>query len=271
MAPGQQGRESSSSSGVEPFVDLLDFGSSVVVNEDIIRVIGGEVHEIEESISVIDGESKKEETVERQLRQDLSYSHSEMTNLSRGASDQLESVNVHSTFIRGLENTLYADLVVSSGIRGTAAAAVVSPLPPSRARAGNRAEEGSNQESSLSSPAESSVYKDLIKERNEKLKETTASMKVTAKEVDEFFEQQRTTIEATKAIQRRLTTEGLDLVLDQKKQEGDRLVEESKQEKEKLQAFKLAINKCRTERCSKAQQLADLVSSLDRKLCRLLP
>src|SRR5210317_1260081 len=64
----QQERESSSSS-VEPFVDLLDFGSSVVVNEDIIRVIGEEVHEVEESINVIDGETKKEETAERQLRQ----------------------------------------------------------------------------------------------------------------------------------------------------------------------------------------------------------
>lgn len=258
VATGQQIREPASSS-VEPFVDLLDFGSSVVVNEDIIRVIGGEVHEIEESINVIDGESKKEEMVERQLRQDLSYSYSEMTNLSRGANDQLDNVNVHSTFIRGLGNTLHADLVVSSGIRGMAA--VVSPPPSSGARVRGSdgapdAERGGSNESCSATES----YKDIIQRRSEKLKEVTATMKATAKEVDELFELQRTTIEATNATQLRLATEGLDSILEQKKQERDRLVEESKQEQEKLQAFKLATNKSRTGRCSKAQELADLVS-----------
>lgn len=258
VATGQQIREPASSS-VEPFVDLLDFGSSVVVNEDIIRVIGGEVHEIEESINVIDGESKKEEMVERQLRQDLSYSYSEMTNLSRGANDQLDNVNVHSTFIRGLGNTLHADLVVSSGIRGMAA--VVSPPPSSGAhvRGSDGAPDGERGGSNESCSA-TERYKDIIQQRSEKLKEVTATMKATAKEVDELFELQRTTIEATNATQLRLATEGLDSILEQKKQERDRLVEESKQEQEKLQAFKLATNKSRTGRCSKAQELADLVS-----------
>ena len=252
---GTVGPQPSSSSN-EPFVDLLDFGTSVVVNEDIVRVIGAEVHEIEESINVMNSETKKEVTVERQLHQDLSHSHSELSNLSRGAMYQLENVNVHSTFLRGLEDALHADLDVSSvNKRCSSTAAVVSPLPVS-IRAGQDAAEGVGPDRSNQ---KTETYEKIIQRRGEKLKEIIATMKESSKDVDDLFEMQRNSIETIKSIQRRLETEGLDSLLEQKKQEGDRLAKESKQETEKLHSFKLAINKSRTERCSKAQVLADLV------------
>jgi len=244
---------------VDPF--FLDFGTSVNVNEDLRRVIRGEIQEIDESINAIGGENKKEETVQRQLRQDLSHSHAEMMNLGRCTTDQLDEVQVHRTFLRGLENTLLVDLVASSGILKGAAAVT----PDASAQHAN--------ESASNGPATNPVkesYKAIIQKRGDKWKRVTSSMKVTAKEVDELFEKQRFTIHNTKVIQQRIQSEGLETVLNRKKREAERLRKELQQEQAKLQAIKLATHKKRTESGSNAQNLADLVRqefSCDRFVC----
>ncbi len=234
---------------VDPF--LLDFGTSVNVNEDLRHVIRGEIQEIDESINVVGSEMKKEETVEKQLRHDLAHSLSEMTNLSRCVNDQLENVHVHTTFLQGLQSTLQVDLVLSSGIKARNAS-VVSPQQDC----------DQNATSLKESAKQSNSYKDIIHCCGKKLKKMTSSMKEASRDLEELFAKHRTTIEMTQAIQQRIEVDALETVLKERTQEGNLVMQELEATKDNLQAIKLATHKKRTESGSNAQQLADLVSEL---------
>lgn len=244
-------QDSCSDTPVDPF--LLDFGTSVNVNEDLRRVIRGEIQEIDESINGIVGETKKEETVGKQLRQDLEHSHAEMTSLSRCVQDQLENVHVHTTFLQGLATTLQTDLVVSTGIKNARNPSVVSLQLEDKHDSASSDESGTRN---------STTYKGVIHHCNKRLKRLTTSMKETSREMDDIIAKHRATIASTKAIQRRIEVDALETVLTEKIQEGDCLMQELQQTKEKLHAIRLATHKNRTESGSNAQQLADLVSPL---------
>lgn len=232
-----------------PLDSLLDWGSSVTVSEEQTRVVRGETQEIEDSIAVIDKETKTEQTVDRQLRQDLSHAFTELTNLDRGAHDQIDNMQVHSTVIRGLEDTLHKDLVTASGVANVA---VVSPMLPTRVRA----KEDSQETDKEASPS----YKTVIQERGAKLQEIATTLKSTSKELEDLLAQRRKAQEAIQAARQRMESESLEKVLEVKQQEAQRRKQELDQEQETLKATKDAIHKARAGRAMGAQKIADLVS-----------
>lgn len=243
--------DGSNDTPVDPF--LLDFGTSVNVNEDLRRVIRGEIQEIDESINVIGNETKKEETLGKQLRKDLEHSYAEMGNLCHGVNDQLENIHVQSTLLAGLNATMHANLVVPSNAHSTRSVAVVSPQHDDLRSVGDMSATPND------SPAEGTSYKGLILDWNKKLKKVTSSMKEISSDIDDLFASQRETIEATKSIEQRLEVESLDLVLDERIREGNRLEEDLQLAKKKLEAVKMATRKSRTDCSSNAQHLADVV------------
>jgi hypothetical protein len=236
-------------SAVDPFI--LDFGTSVNVNEDLRRSIRAETNELDESIVTATASNKQEETVERQLDQDLSHALTEMRNLSRGASDQLESANVHASFLSGLENTLHVDLVQSTGVRsGTGTKVVVEQktenLPPTSA-----------------SNSKHATNKDVLREKSEKLKRLTVTMKKTSEEVDSLFRAQKSLVGKTNAIQKAIESESLPSVIEKKRREVELLAVDVQKETQRKQILKATTQKSRAQCGAYAQDVADKVRSTD--------
>jgi hypothetical protein len=232
----------------DPFI--LDFGTSVNVNEDLRRVIKTEVQEIDDSIVAARGAQKNEETVEAQLNNDLSHSHREMANLSRGASEQLETCGVHTSFLSSLNKTLHAELVVP-----TTPAAVLEDDSPSSSEehpsvpAGASGNRGSGSQGN----------REVLRIMSERLKKVTSSMKGAAQEIDALVARQKYATEKTTIIDKSMETDSLPSILEEKRKEVATMQAELDKENQRKKAIKAATQKSRANSGMHAQAVADKV------------
>jgi len=70
--------------------DLLFFGTSVDLNDDLRRTIRTEIDQIEQSTSIVSSQAKSEERSFGQLSKDLTRARNEMMEFQRGGSDYRE-------------------------------------------------------------------------------------------------------------------------------------------------------------------------------------
>jgi len=227
------GADSEGEAPLDPF--LMDFGASVSVHEDQIRHVRGGTVEIEERITKTNSDLKKEEMVNRQLKQDLVHCKTEKRHILQVASDQLETVQMQRNFLQGLETTLRANLVP----------AVVSP---------DRVPESTSHKAV-------NYGKDILPKRQQSLSQLSRQLKNDAREIKELHLQMEAWHEKLRALHGRIDSENLTAVLLEKTKEADRMEEELKLETEKCQATKAATLKKRMEAGANAQELADLVSA----------
>ena len=75
---------------MDPF--LMDFGASVSVHEDQIRRVRAGTQDIEERISKTNADLKKEDMVNRLLKDDLRHCETEKKDILQRTGDQLETV-----------------------------------------------------------------------------------------------------------------------------------------------------------------------------------
>ena len=242
--PHHAAMDSDSEAPLDPF--LMDFGASVSVHEDQIRHVRGVTQEIEERISKTHSDLKKEETLNRQLKQDLVHCETEKRHILQVTSDQLETVQMQRNVLQGLENTLCANLVVPSTTHPPAAAVVISP---DRIVATN----------SSSHRAPVNYGRDVLPKRQQTFLQLSRQMKDDTREIKELHLQVQTYRDQLRAMQERVEAENLPAVLLEKTKEADRMEKEVHQETEESQVTKAAILKKRTEAGSNAQELADLV------------
>lgn len=223
--------DSESEAPLDPF--LMDFGASVSVHEDQIRHVRGCTQEIEERISKTNSDLKKEEMVNRQLKQDVVHCETEKRHILQVTSDQLETVQMQRNVLQGLENTLCANLVPG----------VVSPD-----RAPNSSHKAVN------------YVKDILPKRQLTFTTLSRQMKDDTREIKDLHLQIEAFQEKIRVMQERFDLENLQAVLLEKTQEADRMEKELGLEMEKSQTTKAAVLKKRMEAGANAQELADLVS-----------
>eukprot|EP00978_Attheya_sp_CCMP212_P001672 scaffold3445_cov57-Attheya_sp.AAC.4 len=90
---------------------FVSFGSSVNVSEDLRRSIRTEIEEIDASIGSLQSNVQNEQRNQNQLTKDLSHAKSEISNLRRGASDELDSATMNQQVRNRLAETLKVELV----------------------------------------------------------------------------------------------------------------------------------------------------------------
>jgi hypothetical protein len=107
--------ETMDSAASDPF--LLDWGSSLNVNEDLRRTIQSEITAIEKDIRSLDDSIRKEEKVSAQSRRDFSYAQAELIQLNRGAGDEEDNAAMNEQIQMRLSDTLAKEII-----------AVISPV-----------------------------------------------------------------------------------------------------------------------------------------------
>ena len=240
------GGSGSGDATVDPFI--LDFGTSVNVNEDLRRAIRAEIQELDDAIVVTTKSNTHEETVKRQLKQDLSHSLAEMQNISRGASEQLESAAVHSNFLSGLEKTLHVNLVKTTGVK-----------PPTNGGIESSEIEKTSPNVGVGNSQKIRKNKDLFKEKAEKLKRITTSLKQTSEKVDSIFHLQKELVNKTHTIRKTIKSEGLEEIFERAKQGAIDRAAEAENESQRKLSMKSATQQIRDRTGSHAQGVADKV------------
>jgi chromosome segregation ATPase len=81
------------------------------VSEDLRRSIRTEIEEIDASIGSLQSNVQNEQRNQNQLTKDLSHAKSEISNLRRGASDELDSATMNQQVRNRLAETLKVELV----------------------------------------------------------------------------------------------------------------------------------------------------------------
>ena len=93
----------------DPFI--LDWGSSVNVNEDLRRTIRAEIEEIETDIKTLQSNVKVEERISNQLTKDFAHVRTELMNLSRGAVDDRDNSIMNEQIQMRLRESLMMEVV----------------------------------------------------------------------------------------------------------------------------------------------------------------
>jgi hypothetical protein len=225
----------------DPF--LLDFGTSVNVNEDLRRSICAEIQELEDNVAALKGSTKSEERTEAQLKQDLAHAHTEMSNLSRGAADQLDNAGVHSSIVQRLDESLNVELVQSTGVRSSSSEGVVD-------------RNGTVASNSAGAPCKNS---DIIKETTDAMKNIGASIRKASDSVDRAVAEKKVLEDAIQSVYKGVTAEKLPTVLEKAACEMEFRKKDTETEEQRQRAMKAAIQQTRTRCGTQAQKVADNV------------
>eukprot|EP00980_Cylindrotheca_fusiformis_P025313 scaffold13478_cov132-Cylindrotheca_fusiformis.AAC.6 len=248
-------------SSVDPF--LLDFGTSVNVTEDLHSEIRAEIQEMEAKIQTGLQENQQESRVAGQLQQDLSHAHCEMRNLSRDATDRLDDANVHTSFINGLETTLQADLVASTG-----------PLPGCRSPVSvllmNDKDKNGDEPSTVPTPKESSNWptkrntnKQVLEEKKEIVKKLMTTLQQQSKVGEARHQEKEALLQEKRQIEQTIQTGGLEAILEQTKQKNEHAQVDVQNESQRQQHLKEKIQSVRNQCGEHAQQLADKTKEIN--------
>ena len=113
-APNRENRFSSEMndpSSTDPM--YLSWGSSVNVCDELRRSIRSEIEEIDGSITTLQTNVKNESRSKTQVSKDLSLARSEMLNLCRGATDEVENVSVNEQIRIRMAETLKIEVLAN--------------------------------------------------------------------------------------------------------------------------------------------------------------
>eukprot|EP00934_Nitzschia_sp_Nitz4_P005973 Nitzschia sp. Nitz4//scaffold38_size140716//100264//101959//NITZ4_003156-RA/size140716-snap-gene-0.148-mRNA-1//1//CDS//3329550105//5963//frame0 len=236
---------------------LMDFGTSVSVNEDLHRVIRGEIQDLDDSIGAVGIEVKREETVGRQLRQDLSHSLVEIQNLRRGANDQKDHVQAHTTFLDGLRNTLQATMIGPSGrtIRG-------SLVFEQREHNGSSSNQPVGKADQTSYSKHDST-KAVIKSCENKFQSLSGNVKQVSNDMKTLVQEQRNVSMQIRTIQERIETENLQSLLVSNRKEAEDEHRELNTMRQAIATIQADLIQMRTQGGANAQRLADLTKQID--------
>jgi hypothetical protein len=188
----------------ESFVDsadpfLLDFGTSVAVNEELRRTIRSEIKEIDTSAEELKLTIKTEERAQTQLAQDFKHAHDELKNIGRGTTEQLEKAVVHSRIVSGLGETIRVELVEPTVVGS-------SDVDDLQGRREQKNDDSSNQTSAKVIALKYSV---IIKGTKESLKTLVATFKEASNHAAAAAAEKAAIIESTQGIHDRIESEKL--------------------------------------------------------------
>ena len=107
--PPPTGGDTSAGSDVD--IGVLQWGSSVNLNEDLRRTILTEIGNIDDSITNLHGSVKNEERTASQLAKDLIHAKSEMINLRRGAAENLDDASMNADVQARLAETTKSQVI----------------------------------------------------------------------------------------------------------------------------------------------------------------
>jgi len=179
-----------------------------------------------------------------------------MRNLSRGAADRLEDAQVHSSFLNGLDTTLNADLARSTGVLpecrkspvsvlDTSTVTSLKDLPPS----------GASKEQENSGP--SKTNKEVLKEKEEMIKQLAQSIQQQTKQGDELRNQNQKWVIEKQQTLKRIQSEGLEVVLEQTQQKNQHAQVDVQNESQRREQLVAKVQSVRSQCGKHAQQLAD--------------
>jgi predicted nucleic acid-binding Zn-ribbon protein len=238
---------------------LLDWGSSVNMNEDLRRAIRSECDEIDTTLTCLKDQIQMEHRKKTQVNKDLNHAKTELLNLVKSGQDLVEGSMMNEQIQNKLKETLLTEIV-----------AVVTPIKSPGTLAGENPidfEEGEeqmsrdvnivNMTSSGASPSEIGMGKYITKLRNE-MKVITESIRSKRKELVE-------TKTAIATVRQEIQARSAHIAQDQELQTSlandvQMKRKEFEAEKQRLRSVKEAIQNTR-KRCGDfAQQVADEVS-----------
>jgi hypothetical protein len=106
---------------------ILDFGTSVSVNDDLRRSIGIEIQEIEANSNKLKDNLNSESNLQQDLVNNHAHANKELAGLNQGASDIVDTLSMNMQILHGLKATMMHDTVwgrdtkcsESDGKRGT--------------------------------------------------------------------------------------------------------------------------------------------------------
>jgi hypothetical protein len=225
----------------DPF--LLDFGTSVNVNEDLRRSIRAEIEELEDNVVALKGSTKSEERTQAQLKQDLTHAHTEMSNLSRGAADQLDNAGVHSSIVQRLDESLNVELVQSTGVRSSSSEGAVDR----------------NGTAGLNAAGAPGKNSDIIKETADTMKKIGSSIREASESVDRAVAEKKVLEDATQSTYNAVAAEKLPTVLEKATCEMETRKKDTETEEQRQRAMKAAIQQTRARCGTHAQKVADNV------------
>jgi ElaB/YqjD/DUF883 family membrane-anchored ribosome-binding protein len=230
--------------------DVLDFGTSVNVNEDLRHSIKNEIIELDTSVGTHKIAIKSEERVFGQVKLDLSHAFAEMGNLSRGAADQLDKAGVHESIATRLEETFKVELVQSTAGSGAGAGASSdgTVLVEEKENAQEAAEKSLKNKN-----------KEVIRIKTEFLKNIGVIYRQTIQFVDTAAVDLEALEDETIMIVDRIDSEKLEGIIDMGGKETEIRKKDVENELQRMRAMKAALQQTRTRCGTHAQHVADHV------------
>jgi hypothetical protein len=270
--PQKETPNASSSVLVDPFI--LDFGTSVNVNEDLRRTLRMEIQLLDNSIGQRKAILQEEASTEAQFQKDLRHAHSEMLNLSRGASDQLENARVHASFLMSLERQLNTEIVEcitgeKCSVVGAAEEAVQPGRPSGDAHDHYHSvtpnpyemSESSRRSESQSDPV--FTYAELLNNKENRVADLIETLKNEKKELEAAHEQACTLKTKQSQLEQVIRVQGLEGALKKAQEEASRRQVEFQKDRDIYDAEQLELSKIQDECGSGAKNLVDLVRYID--------
>lgn len=255
-APSNSSSLDASSASVDPF--LLDFGTSINVTEDLRHEIRSEIQEIDAKIAKGTQAHQQEQRVQKQLKQDLHHTFSEMRNLSRGAADRLEDAQVHSSFLNGLGTTLNTDLARSTGALPECRKSPVSVLDTSTVTSlKDSLPTNASKEQAKLGP--SKTNQEVLQEKEEMIKQLVQSIQEQTRLGDQRGTQNQKWVKEKEQTLERIQSEGLESVLEQTHQKNQHAQVDVQNESQRHDQLMAKVQLVRSQCGKHAQQLADKV------------
>lgn len=238
------GASGSNVTGDDPF--LLDFGTSVNVNEDLRREIRAEILDLDEKMASTRNDLKKEETVEATLNSTSSSCHREMFDYSRKVSEQLDTTSVFFNIANDHQKTLRDEF------------AVYTPPHPVTPGTSNLNPPYVTDDESTANPVLSN--QDVLRGLSDRFEKTTSSMKAEEREIDRVVEEKKAVKAKTTMTLERMENDDLPAQLDTKRQEDKLVQAEIDKENTRKKATNAATQKSRVKSGEYAQIVADKAS-----------
>ena len=143
MTMGGDGSSSPSSGGDEG--DVLDFGTSIEVNDNLRREILVEMNDIKATNEITKREINHELKTEHDIRKALQNALVEMKELSQNAASYLEHTNVNCSFVVQLKRQFQMDIVKPTMEKSTTSTQPQAVSPDGSRTAGNTEEEARSE------------------------------------------------------------------------------------------------------------------------------
>lgn len=249
------------SNDVDPFI--LDFGTSVSVNEDQRRMIRVEIQELDDKIELSTNANKQEEGIQVQLKKDLSHSHSEIKKLARGSLEQSETSGVHSDLLGGLERSLDIELAGPAGIKDDVGGITGGGTSSSPHTVSGDGDIPHSTEGESNNKKVRQSHQDQLAEAYANMTKSFAALKQISESIDSNLLRKRIATTDTDAIYKTIEDEKLHSILAEKRDEATKQEEEGQKERNRKHSLKSSTQQSRTQSAALAQDVANKVKKSD--------